>query len=137
MNSLKLLLLFILLSFGVNGQSDSLGPNEYLYDFDIKYYGSEAGVDPNYQYILDSLVNYINKNDSLHLHVRGHVCCGPSKRLSKRRARKMYRYLIRAGINKRQVSFKGYSDTRPKRWPEKTEEDEIENRRVDFVIRKE
>jgi len=101
----------------------------------MKYIGSEAKVDPHYQFVLDYLVEYIKNNDSLHVHVRGHVCCGPSYRLSKRRARKTYRYLRRSGIEKHQVSYKGYSDSCPKRWPEETEEDEIANRRVDFVIR--
>ena len=131
---MKLTLLLLLLSFGLSAQSDSLAPGERLFEFDMKYIGSESKVDPNYQYLLDYLVEYINANDSIQVHVRGHVCCGPSYRLSKRRARKTYKYLIRAGADKLRVSYKGYSDERPIRWPEETEEDEIANRRVDFVV---
>lgn len=130
-----LALLCLLLSTSVSAQKkDSLGPNEYLVDFTMKYTGSESRVDPNYQYLLDILVEQIN-NDSIHVHVRGHVCCGPSYRLSKTRARKTYKYLIRAGADKSKLSFKGYSDERPLVWPEDSNDAELANRRVDFVIR--
>ncbi|MFT6982771.1 MAG: outer membrane protein OmpA-like peptidoglycan-associated protein [Crocinitomicaceae bacterium] len=128
-------LLYLLLSTSAVAQKkDSLGPNEYLFDFNMKYTGSEFRVDPNYQYLLDQLVEQINK-DSIHVHVRGHVCCGPSYRLSKKRARKAYEYLIRAGADKSKLSFEGYSDQRPLIWPEDSNEAELANRRVDFVIR--
>ena len=128
-------LLYLLLSTSVIAQKkDSLGPNEYLFDFNMKYTGSESQVDPNYQYLLDYLVEQINK-ESIHVHVRGHVCCGPAYRLSKKRARKAYRYLIRAGADKSKLSFGGYSDDRPLVWPENSKEAEVANRRVDFVIR--
>ena len=100
----------------------------------MKYTGSESSVDPNYQYLLDIFVEKIN-NDSIQVHVRGHVCCGPSYRLSKKRARKAYKYLIRAGADKSKLSFEGYSDERPQVWPEDSDKAEVANRRVDFVIR--
>ena len=136
MISIRIALLFLLFSFGLQAQGDSLAPGESLFEFDMKYVGSESRVDPNYRYILDYLVEFVEDNDSVQVHVRGHVCCGPSYRLSKKRARKTYRYLIRAGIDKTRLTYKGYSDERPLRWPEDTDEDEIANRRVDFVIRK-
>lgn len=137
MSHFKIAVVFIFISFHLSAQKqDSLGPNEVLYEFNMKYYGSEAGVDPYYQYMLGHLVEMVNSNDSIEIHVRGHVCCGPSYRLSKKRAKKTYKYLIKAGIDKSRISYKGYSDERPIRWPEKTKEDELENRRVDFVIRK-
>jgi outer membrane protein OmpA-like peptidoglycan-associated protein len=128
--------LFVILSYALLAQDDELDTAGYVFEFDMKYTGSEARVDPNYQYVLDYLVELINETDSVEVHVRGHVCCGPAPRLSKRRARKAYRYLIRAGIDKNKVSYKGYSDEKPMRWPENTEEDELANRRVDFIIRK-
>lgn len=131
----SVLYLALLLSLTANAQ-DTLQPNEHLFEFDMKYTGSEARVDPHYRYVLDYLVEMVNSNDSIAVHVRGHVCCGPSYRLSKKRARKAYRYLIRAGIDRTKVSYKGYSDKAPLRWPEDTKEDELANRRVDFVIRK-
>lgn len=114
----------------------ALQANETLYHFDMKYYGSEYHVDPNYYYVLDEMAEWIAKDSTLHLHIRGHVCCGPSKRLSKRRAKKTYKYMLNAGIPKDRLSWKGYSDTCPRVWPEKTDNDAARNRRVDFVIRK-
>lgn len=137
MNHLKIAFVFTLLSFNICAQEkDSLGPNEYLYEFSMRYYGSESGVDPYYQYMLDYLVEMVQNNDSISLHVRGHVCCGAAYRLSKKRAKKTYKYLIRAGIDKTRISYKGYSNERPRAWPEKTKKDELVNRRVDFVIRR-
>jgi|GEM_PF-1003739 outer membrane protein OmpA-like peptidoglycan-associated protein len=114
----------------------TLQANEKLHPFSMSYYGSEFQVDPNYQYVLAEIAQSVAKDSSTHLHVRGHVCCGPSKRLSKRRAKKVYKYLIALGAPKDRMSWKGYSDTCPRAWPEKTREDEAANRRVDFVIRK-
>jgi len=113
----------------------ALQANETRYPFDMKYYGSEFRVDPNYTYSLNEMAEWIKNDSTVHLHIRGHVCCGPSKRLSKRRARKVYRYFILAGVPKERLSWKGYSDTCPAQWPEKTDQDEAANRRVDFVIR--
>lgn len=114
----------------------TLQANEKLHPFSMSYYGSEFHVDPNYQYVLWEMAQSLVKDSSIHLLIRGHVCCGPSKRLSKRRARKVYKYLIALGAPKDQLSWKGYSDTCPRVWPEKTREDEAANRRVDFVLRK-
>ncbi|MEJ6599551.1 MAG: hypothetical protein QNL36_05495, partial [Crocinitomicaceae bacterium] len=61
--------------------------------------------------------------------------CGPSYRLSKRRARKAYKYLIHAGADKSKLSFEGYSDQLPLIWPEEIKKAELANRRVDFIIR--
>lgn len=128
-----------LLAIGFNGYSfekNDIAPTDtsYLYEFDLKYVGSNSAIDPNYRYVLEHLVESLIKDTSLTIHVRGHVCCGPSFRLSKRRARKVYKFLKRSGIHKSRITYKGYSDTAPLAFPEKTEEDEIRNRRVDFIL---
>lgn len=106
----------------------------YLYEFDMKYVGSNSSIDPNYRYVLEHLVELLIKDTTLSVHVRGHVCCGPSYRLSKKRACRAYRFLKKSGIDKQRLSYKGYSDAAPLAFPEETEEDEIRNRRVDFII---
>lgn len=108
--------------------------SQFLYEFDMKYVGSSVHVDPNYYSILDYLVQLLNRNPKWTVHVRGHVCCGPSPRVSKRRAKKAYQFLKRSGIDKSRLSYKGYNDLKPLAFPEKTEEDERINRRVDFII---
>lgn len=131
----KLLLFFLLVGLtSFNALAQSRSDTSYRYEYDLKYIGANSAIDPHYQYILEALIEKMLQDTTLHLHVRGHVCCGPSKRLSKKRARKVYRYLKKAGIPQERISYKGYSDTAPLAFPEKTEEDEAANRRVDFII---
>ncbi len=108
--------------------------SEFLFEFDMKYLGSSVQVAPNYSSILSYLIDLMQANPSWTVHVRGHVCCGPSYRVSKRRARKAYLYLKRGGIEKDRLTHKGYNDKVPLVFPEKTEEDALKNRRVDFII---
>ena len=126
------LITLLLLSFSGIAQKDS----SYLFQFDMKYVGSNSSVDPNYQYVLEYLIELLDKNPDYTVLIRGHVCCGPSQKLSKKRAKKVYRYLKRSGVSPTRMEYIGYSDQLPLVFPEKTEEDEQKNRRVDFIIRK-
>lgn len=141
MLSISLITLFILCSTNSIGQSLESGTvsndsSTFLFEYDMRYIGSNTRIDPNYQYVLDYLIESIQKNPSWTVHVRGHVCCGPSKKISKRRAKKVYRFLKKNGIPKMRLTYKGYSDSLPLAFPEKTSEDEQKNRRVDFIISK-
>lgn len=130
---------FFLIFFSAKASGDLSSPTDsvgYVYEFDLKYVGSTSQIDENYQYVLGHLIELLNKDPELYIHVRGHVCCGPSKRLSRKRARKVYKFLKRSGINKSRISYDGYSDALPLIFPEKTKEDEERNRRVDFVLYK-
>ena len=113
-----------------------LDSTQFLYEFDIKYLGKSTTVDPNYQYVIGYLVELLEKNPNWTLLVRGHVCCGPAFKISKKRACKAYKVLIEYGIDKNRLTYKGFSDTKPLAFPEKTKEDARINRRVDFVITK-
>lgn len=134
---MKSLLFFVhlcMISVCVGQLDSSKVTDEYVYEFDMKYVGSNFRVDPNYQYVLDYLIELMQKNENYHLHIRGHVCCGPNERLSTKRAKKVFNYLKRAGLPITRMSFKGYSNTKPINILEETEEDEQQNRRVDFII---
>jgi flagellar motor protein MotB len=133
--------LCLFFTFGVHAQNDNspalLNPADssvFLYEHSMRYVGSSTHVDMNYQYVLEYLVEVLEKNPTWTVHIRGHVCCGPSERISCKRAKNAYKFLIRLGVDPSRMSYKGYSDTLPLAFPEKTEEDEIINRRVDFVI---
>lgn len=136
---MRLLLIILLLGnihcFAQEVELVKLAPNERLYRFDMKYTGSESCVDLNYQYLLEELIEYVNKDTTIELHVRGHVCCGSGYKLSRKRAYRAYRYLVKNGIDISRVTYKGYSNTAPLIYPEESPEDEASNRRVDFVIR--
>jgi outer membrane protein OmpA-like peptidoglycan-associated protein len=110
---------------------------EQLYEHDIKFEGANVHIDGNYQYLLETIVDYLLKNPEIYVHIRGHVCCRQGKRISRRRARNVYRFLKPQGISKHRMTHTGYSNTIPVAFPEKTDEDERRNRRVDFVISKE
>lgn len=108
--------------------------SSFMYPRNIRFIGSSTEIDGNYKYVMEDLVNFLHKYDDFHIHIRGHVCCGPAESVSKKRAKSVYRFLLASGIPKERMSFKGYSDQIPAVWPEKTEEDAEANRRVDFVI---
>lgn len=111
------------------GQDSSFVRNLVIY-----YEGSDCEIDSNYKYKMNDLIEYLQNDSNSYLHIRGHVCCGPDKRLSKKRARVVYRYLKRSGIPKSRLSFEGCSNSIPARFPEKSDEDEALNRRVDFIL---
>ena len=96
---------------------------QFLYEFDLKYIGESTTVDPNYQYVIGYLIEIMEKNPEWTLLVRGHVCCGPSLKVSKKRACKAYKTLIEYGIDKSRLSYKGFSDTKPLAFPEKTKDE--------------
>lgn len=109
---------------------------EYHFEFEMRYVGSSTTVDINYRYVVEHLIETLRNNPEFSVHIRGHVCCGPSYKISKRRAKNVYKILRRSGISENRISYKGYSDSLPFISPEETEEDEMANRRVDFIIRK-
>lgn len=56
----------------------------------------------------------IYKQDtSLRLKITGHTCCGDMVRLSKRRAKKVYKDLKKEGIPKQKMSYEGWGNKRP------------------------
>jgi len=85
---------------------------------------------------IKSLAEFLKKYPNLSVLIRGHVCCGPNKKISKKRAKKVYKSLVDAGISKNRISWKGMSNTEPAVFPEVTEADRQMNRRVDVIFSK-
>lgn len=83
---------------------------------------------------LRSLYDTLIANPELSLHIRGHVCCSNKMNASKRRAKTVYRYLLTQGIDKKRLTFNGYSNTIPLVYPERTLKDRSANRRVDAIF---
>lgn len=124
---------FLLLSFSGNAQ---VRKNGELYQHDIKYEGNTLYISANYRYMLEEFVAKIKADSTLLVHIRGHVCCRPGKRIARRRARKVYRFLVQNGIERSRLTHKGYSNEMPLVYPERKKEDQERNRRVDFVLHK-
>ena len=113
-----------------------LDTNEFVFEFDIKYIGKSVYPDENYQYVISYLFQTLQDNPTWTITIRGHVCCGPSFKLSQKRAKNVYKLLNKMGISKERMSFKGENNNYPLDLTEKTEQGAARNRRVDFIIRK-
>lgn len=83
---------------------------------------------------LDVLYDTLQRNPSLQAHIRGHVCCGKNMRISRKRAKAVYKHLITMGLSEKRLSYKGYSNSLPLVYPEKSDKDRRLNRRVDVVF---
>ena len=97
--------------------------------------------------VLDSIGAFLKRNKKFKLEIHGHVCCGGSdpgdvmnvdtktKTLSIDRAKTIYNYLVqKAGISPKRLSHRGFGFSDPKSWPENTNEDEKNNRRVELMV---
>lgn len=80
---------------------------------------------------IKKLIEFLKENPQVHATIRGHVCCGNNMRISKARAKEVYKSVINGGIEKSRMSFVGKSNSEPLAFPEKTSQDRQMNRRVD------
>jgi outer membrane protein OmpA-like peptidoglycan-associated protein len=80
----------------------------------------------------------MEENPKLKIEIQGHICCqmnGDINNVSTARSRAIYNYLIRSKIDRKRMTFKGYGTSKPIHpIPEKTEQEENENRRVEILI---
>ena len=80
----------------------------------------------------------MEENPKLKIEIQGHICCqtaGDLNDVSTARARAIYNFLLRNKIDRKRMSFKGYGTSRPIHpIPEKTEQEEDENSRVEILI---
>ena len=87
---------------------------------------------------LYELLCVMNDNPKLKIEVQGHICCqseGDPRGVSTARARAVSVFLVQNGINRKRITFKGFGNTRPIHpIPEKSEEEEEENRRAEIRI---
>lgn len=86
---------------------------------------------------LEQLYKTLQSHQDLNVLIRGHVCCENKKGASKKRAKVVYNYLKGKGISTKRMTYKGYGNTEPVAFPERTAEDRAKNRRVDLVFSKE
>ena len=130
---LVFLLLVSTLSFG---QEDSMAVDELPYSFPmtIRYENNKAEISHINRIRLGVLAEYMILHPSMKILIEGHVCCGPQYRVSKRRARSVYKYLRRLEVPKEQMDFVGRSFDEPKVMKERNEEDKNLNRRVEIEL---
>ncbi len=107
--------------------------NDLLFDFD------ETNIEINYNQQLTDLVFFLKKNPKLNIHLYGHTDAMGTKEynddLSDKRAATVAKFLVKSGLNKNRITWKGFGF----RKPVVSNEEEVlrsKNRRVEFMISK-
>lgn len=89
---------------------------------------------------LNVLIQVLNDYPTLQIEIQGHVCCQLPHQydaVSTDRAKAIYNFLVKNKISKNRVSFKGYGVSRPVHpIPEKSLQEEDDNRRVEILVLK-
>lgn len=98
---------------------------------------------------LERLYNVMADNPKLRIRIEGHICClhdnhatdgydydAQDFNLSTNRARFIYDYLVEKGIDEDRLEYKGFGMNKPLKYPERSEEDENTNRRVEIRVLK-
>jgi len=95
---------------------------------------------------LDKLITIMTNNLNLDIAIEGYVCCGADKEvktqqmtfenewLSKKRAKTIHDYLVSKGIDSIRLQHKGLGFTKPLIYPEESEADRYQNRRIELVV---
>ena len=100
---------------------------------------------PQSRPVLESLLETLLKSEDLKIEIQGHICCkGDSEdgfdldsnnnKLSENRAKVVYDFLIKNGIEANRLNFVGFGHTQPKVFPELSADDEQANRRVEIKV---
>ncbi|RZJ67452.1 MAG: OmpA family protein [Flavobacterium sp.] len=106
----------------------------------INFYNMSDQIVANSAAKLKELLAVMRDNPNLKIQVQGHICCQTVREkdysyVSTMRAKAIYEYLIRNGIAKERLSYKGFGVSRPIHpIPEKTDREADENRRVEIEV---
>ncbi|MCX6319667.1 MAG: OmpA family protein [Bacteroidetes bacterium] len=128
----------------INDTASKAGTNIVLKN--LNFEGGRHYFLPESLPILEELLQVMKENPKLVIRVEGHVCCLDNSEdgmdidlnqnnLSVTRAKAVRDYLIQNGISTSRVSYTGLAHTQPiYPYPEKTEEEQTANRRVEIRI---
>lgn len=103
----------------------------------LNFYSNSDVVLPDSRYVLTNLLEIMNANPTLVIDIQGHICCQPIdiNEISLKRAKAVYDFLLKNRISENRISYKGMGSATPiHALPEQTEEERIENRRVEIEI---
>lgn len=112
----------------------------------INFIGGMHQFLPESRPMLDELLDAMITYPTLVIRIEGHICCtqtpgdGPDletgiNNLSEARARAVRDFLVFQGIAPERVSYKGFGHSKPiYPYPEKSKEEETQNRRVEIKI---
>lgn len=112
----------------------------------IHFYGGRPVLLPSSEPMLKELLDAMNAMPKLVIEIQGHVCCEPTesdgmnndsglRNLSHARAETIRDYLIQNGIANERVLARGLGHSSPiYAYPEQSEEQRVENRRVEIRV---
>ena len=112
----------------------------------LNFIGGLHNLMPQSAPVLQELLDVMNRNPRLVISIEGHVCCIPddgdgvdlalgTRNLSQMRAKTVYDYLLNNGIAANRISYKGFGHRFPLTpYPERSDEEMINNRRVEIKI---
>ena len=132
-------LLYILVLLSFNSLCQEIEDNPFkdaplTFPIVIHYENVSANISHVSRLRLKVLAEYLQENPSFSIVIEGHVCCGPADRLSTKRARAVYKHLLKLEVNREQMSYIGKSFSEPIVKVEKNEQDKERNRRVEIEL---
>lgn len=105
-------------------------------DLTILFEPGEATMLPSSEPEINELLKIMKEHPELNIHIHGHVCCNDDQKLSQKRAMTVYNFLAINKISTNRMKVTGHSNTMPKVYPERSENDRIANRRVTIEFMK-
>ena len=104
----------------------------------LNFYPGTSKVLRKSEYVLAKLLGIMRDNNNMKIEIQGHICCRPTyfkhDNLALERAKIIYDFLIRSGIDRYRLSYVDFGASRKLVDPERTETDMIRNRRVEIRI---
>jgi len=100
----------------------------------LNFEGGTAVLLPEAKPTLEMLLKTMQNNPTLEIEIGGHVCCKDDMPLSILRAQSVYKYLVKNGINKERMTYKGHSRNKPIFENDLNEVHARANRRVEITV---
>jgi outer membrane protein OmpA-like peptidoglycan-associated protein len=104
----------------------------------LYFFNNSDKIVPKSEPVLVELLGVMKANPKLKIEIQGHICCRKSTDLdpfSTPRAKAVYDYLLQNKIAANRMTYKGFGVSRPVHpIPEKTAQEEDDNRRVEIMI---
>ncbi len=83
-----------------------------------------------------ALKDFMLAHPEIKADIHGHVCCGDNYPLSLGRAKLITEFLMKQGVASGRLTYQGHSNYNPKVWPETTDDERKQNRRVTVDFKK-
>lgn len=104
----------------------------------INFFLNSEVVIPESESVLEELYEVMLRHPKMIIEIQGHICCNPNvndTKLSFRRAKYIFNYLRRKGIELNRLAFRGFGSADPiYPIPERNYQEKQANRRVEILI---